>query len=69
MADNHIFSCSWDKFEEWIRQRINRDFFWKLRTLDIAKTREIIVESIEFSIKNNNGIFPESGDMFIEKLN
>ncbi len=27
MVEDHIFSCSWDEFEDWIKQQINGDFF------------------------------------------
>jgi hypothetical protein len=68
MVDDTVLSCSWDEFEDWIRQKINGDFSWKLRPIDSEKSREIIVESIELSIRNNDGTFPETGDMFIEKI-
>jgi hypothetical protein len=68
MVDDTVLSCSWDEFEDWIRQKINGDFSWKLRPIDSENSREIIVESIELSIRNNDGTFPEKGDMFIEKI-
>ena len=68
MVDDTVLSGSWDEFEEWIRQRINGDFSWKIRLLDSKNSRGAIIESIELSIKNNNGTFPEKGEMFIEKL-
>ena len=36
--------------------------------MDTRKSREVIIESIERAIKNNNGVFPDAGDMFIEKI-
>ncbi|MBW1753476.1 MAG: hypothetical protein JRJ46_10320 [Deltaproteobacteria bacterium] len=68
MVDDTVLSCSWDEFEEWIRQKINGDFSWKIRLLDSKNSRGAIIDSIETSIKNNNGTFPEKGEMFIEKL-
>ncbi|MEE8597372.1 MAG: hypothetical protein V3T09_06155 [bacterium] len=68
MVDDTVLSGSWDEFEEWIRQKINGDFSWKIRLLDSKYSRGAIIESIERSIRNNNGTFPEKGDMFIEKL-
>jgi len=68
MVDDYIFSCSWDEFEEWIRQKINGDFSWKIRPIDSRDNREAVAESILMAISNNNGTFPEKGDMFIEKL-
>jgi hypothetical protein len=67
MADKNIFSCSWDEFEDWIRQQIDGDFFWKIRPIDTRGNREAVVESIKKATINNNGIFPEAGDTFIEK--
>jgi len=68
MVDDYIFSCSWDEFENWIKQQIDGDFSWKIRLLDSKYSRGAVVESIERSIRNNNGTFSEKGDMFIEKL-
>ncbi len=68
MVDDTVLSGSWDEFEEWIRQKINGDFSWKIRLLDSKNSRGAIIESIEMSIKNNNGTFPEKGEMFIERL-
>jgi hypothetical protein len=68
MVDDTVLSCSWDEFEEWIRQKIKGDFSWKIRPLDSKNSRGVIIESIEMSIRNNNGTFPEKGDMFLEKL-
>jgi hypothetical protein len=68
MVDDYIFSCSWDEFENWIKQQIDGNFAWKLRPIDSRDNREAVAESILMVIRNNNGIFPEKGDMFIEKL-
>ncbi len=67
MADKNIFLCSWDEFEDWIRQQIDGDFSWKIRPIDTRGNREAVVESIKKATRNNNGIFPEAGDTFIEK--
>jgi len=68
MVDDHIFSCSWDEFEGWIKQQINGDFSWKLRPMDSRENRKAVAESILTGIKTNNDTFPETGDLFIEKL-
>jgi hypothetical protein len=68
MVDDYIFSCSWDEFENWIKQQIDGNFAWKLRPIDSRDNREAVAESILMAIRNNNGTFPEKGDMFIEKL-
>ena len=66
--DDHIFSCSWDEFEDWIKQQIYGDFSWKLRPIDSRANRQAVAESILMTIRKNNGSFPETGDLFIEKL-
>jgi len=67
MGVKNIFSCSWDEFEDWIRQQIDGDFSWKIRPIDTRGNREAVVESIKKATRNNSGIFPEAGDTFIEK--
>ena len=67
MTDKRLLSCSWDEFEDWIRQQIGGEFSWKIRPLGIKENREAVVESIQTTIRNNNGSFPPQGDMFIEK--
>ena len=68
MVDDYILSCSWDEFEDWIRKQIDGDFPWKIRPIDTRDNRETVVESILMAIRENNGAFPEAGDLFIEKL-
>ena len=68
MVDDHIFSCRWDEFADWIKQQINRDFSWKLRPMDSRENRKAVAESILTGIKTNNDTFPETGDLLIEKL-
>lgn len=68
IKNDNVYSCTWDEFENWIRQQIKGEFSWKIRPIGSKKSREIIVESIEMMIKNNDGSFPDSGDMFIEKI-
>jgi len=67
MVDKNIFLCSWDEFEDWIRQQIDGNFSWKIRPIDTRGNREAVVESIRKATRNNNGIFPEAGNTFIEK--
>ena len=69
MEDNYIFSCSWDEFEGLIRKKINGNFSWKIRPLDSRNNREAVIESINLAIRNNNGIFPDTDGMYLEKLN
>jgi hypothetical protein len=38
------------------------------RPLNSTQSREFIVESIETVIRDNNGVFPETGFTVIEKL-
>jgi hypothetical protein len=68
MTEEHVFLCNWEEFVTWIQKKIEGDFSWKIRPIDTIKSREVVVESIERAMKNNNGVFPEAGDMFIEKI-
>ena len=68
MEDDSIFTCSWDEYEDWIKEQIKGDFSWKLRPIDSRENRKAVAESILTSIMHNNGTFLETGDMFIEKL-
>ncbi len=68
MVDKKIFSCSWDEFEDWIRQQIDGSFSWKIHPIDSKDNRKAVAESILMTIKQNNGTFPPKGNMFIEKL-
>jgi hypothetical protein len=65
--DNILLSCNWNKFEAWIRKQVGGDFSWKIRPMETEKSREIIIDSLKMAIRNNNGVFPEEGYMFIEK--
>ena len=66
--DDILLSCNWDEFEAWIRKQVGGNFSWKIRPMDTEKTRTIIIDSIKVAIRNHDGVFPEEGDMFIEKL-
>jgi len=58
--------CPWEQFEEIIRNAIGSDFIWKIRTGDTEANRQAVMESIERTLREYNGSFPEEGDMFIE---
>jgi hypothetical protein len=68
MVEEHVFLYNWKEFVAWIHKKIDGDFSWKIRSIDTRKSREVIIESIDRAIKNNNGVFPDAGDMFIEKI-
>jgi len=68
MVDKKILSCSWDEFEDWIRQQIDGSFSWKIRPIDSKDNRRAVAESILMTIKQNDSTFPPKGNMFIEKL-
>lgn len=68
MEEEKVFSCSWGEFEEWIRQQIDGNLSWKIRPMDSKDNRRAVAESILMTIKENNGTFPPTGNMFIEKL-
>ena len=66
MPDEKILSGDWEEFESWIREQVGGGFIWKIRPLDIKANRQAVIESILRTIKENNGIFPPKGDVFIE---
>ncbi len=66
MTDEEILSGDWEKFETWIREQVGGNFVWKIRPLDIKTNRQAVMESILRTIKENDGIFPPKGDVFIE---
>jgi len=57
---------SWAKFEQWIRNTIGSDFFWRVRPMDKRSNRQMIVELVQKDIKENNGLFPKKNS-FIER--
>jgi len=66
MFKEKILDCPWEEFEEIIREAIGSDFIWKIRPGDTAANRQAVMESIERTLREQNGSFPEEGDMFIE---
>ena len=66
MAEGKILDCSWTEFEELIKEAIGSDFLWKIRPRDTQVNRQTVMESIERMVGNNNGSFPDGGNIFIE---
>ena len=66
MSEGQILDCLWEQFEEIIRKRIGSDFIWKIRPGDTNANRQAIMESIERTLEEHSGSFPEEGDMFVE---
>ena len=66
MFEQKILDCPCDQFEEIIRKTIGSDFIWKIRPGDTVANRQAIMESVERTLREHNGSFPEEGDMFIE---
>jgi hypothetical protein len=64
MGVDNIFLCSWDEFEDWIREQIKGDFSWKIKPKDSIENREAIAESIQRAIRENKGRIPERGRYF-----
>jgi hypothetical protein len=48
------------------RYSIGSGFTWKIRPGDTGANRQAVMESIERTLREHNGSFPEEGDMFIE---
>ena len=66
MSAGKILDCSWKEFEELIKEAIGSDFLWKIRPRDTQVNRQAVMESIEKMVGNNNGSFPDGGNIFIE---
>ena len=66
MFKEKILGCPWEQFEEIIREAIGPGFTWKIRPGDTEANRQAVMESIERTLREHNGSFPEEGDMFIE---
>lgn len=66
MFKEKILDCSWEEFEEIIREAIGSGFIWKIRPGDTGANRQAVMESVERTSRAYNGSFPEAGDMFIE---
>lgn len=66
MFKEKMLNCSWEQFEEIIREAIGSDFVWKIRPGDTGANRQAVMESIVRMLREHNGSFPEEGDMFIE---
>jgi hypothetical protein len=66
MLKRKISDCSWQVFEELIKEAIDSDFLWKIRPRDTQVNRQAVMESIEIMVGNNNGSFPDGGNIFIE---
>jgi len=61
-----ILDYSWEQFEEIIRKPIGTNFIWKIRPRDTEANRQAVMESIERTLGEHNGSFPDEGNMFIE---
>ena len=66
MLKENILDCSWDQFEELIKEAIGSNFIWKIRPRDTEANRQAVVESIERMLGEDNGSFPDEGNIFIE---
>jgi len=66
MFKKKILDCPWEQFEEIIREVIGSGFIWKIRPADTGANRQAVMKSIERTLREQNGSFPEEGDMFIE---
>jgi hypothetical protein len=68
MVKGKILDCSWKEFEELIKEVIGSDFLWKIRPQDTQVNRQTVMESVERLVGNDNGSFPEGGNIFIEPM-
>ena len=66
MFKERILDYSGEQFEEIIRKAIGTNFIWKIRPRDTEANRQAVMESIERTLGEHNGSFPDEGNMFIE---
>jgi len=66
MFKEKILECPWEELEKIIRKAIGSGFIWKIRPGDTEANRQAVMESIERTLREHNGSFPEQGDVFIE---
>ena len=66
MSKEKILACSWKEFEEKTRKALGSDFIWRTGPRNIEINRQMVMESVERMLRENNGTFPKKGDMFIE---
>ena len=55
MLKENILDCSWEQFEELIKEAIGSDFIWKIRPRDTEANRQAAMESIERMLGEHNG--------------
>ena len=66
MFKQKILDYSWEQFEEIIRKAIGTNFIWKIRPRDTEANRQAVMESIERTLGEHSGSFPDEGNTFIE---
>ena len=66
MFEEKILDYSWEQFEEIIRKAIGTNFIWKIRPRDTEANRQAETESIERTLGEHSGSFPDEGNTFIE---
>lgn len=62
----NILDGAWADFENWICSSIGGDFRWSARPRDTRNNRQMVADSIEESIRRNNGSFPQR-NAFMER--
>jgi len=66
MFKQKILDYSWEQFEKIIRKAIGTNFIWKIRPRDTEANRQAVMESIERTLGEHSGSFPDEGNTFIE---
>ena len=68
MLKENVLDCSWEQFEELIKEAIGSDFIWKIRPRDTEANRQAVVESIERMVGEHKTSFPARRDIAKRKL-
>ncbi len=66
MTDEAVLSGDWEKFEDWIREKIGGDFVWRIKPFDKESNRQAVMESIIRVIKEKDGKYPPKVTAFVE---
>lgn len=65
--DEDYTNCTWQEFEELIRNTIHSDFKWIIKLEDNSMNRKIIIDIIREDIELNKGEFPDK-NTFIKRM-
>lgn len=65
--DKDYKKCTWQEFEELIKNMICSDFKWIIKPTDCPMDRKVLIDIIKEDIEMNKGKFPDK-NTFIERV-